>query len=113
MDTLPENAQAVRGRARIDLDGGEQRGSDILKAIAHGADVVALGRLEGWALAAAGAAGEVRMLEILEDELTCAMGLCGLQSIAQVTPKYVCHADPVTPPHEMSSWVNMVNPRIL
>ncbi len=53
------------------------------------------------------------MLEILEDELTCAMGLSGLQSIAQVTSKYVCHADPVTPPHEMSSWVNMVNPRIL
>jgi glycolate oxidase len=113
MDTLPEIAQAVRGRARIILDGGVQRGSDILKAVALGADVVALGRLQGWSLAAAGSAGAVRMLEILEDELTCAMGLSGLQSIAQVTPKYVCRADPVTPPHEMSSWVNMVNPRIL
>ncbi len=113
MDTLPEIVQAVRGRARIIVDGGVQRGSDILKAVALGADVVALGRLQGWALAAAGSAGAVHMLEILEDELTCAMGLSGLQSIAQVTPKYVCAADPVTPPHEMSSWVNMVNPRIL
>jgi len=113
MDTLPEIAQAVRGRARIILDGGVQRGSDILKAVALGADVVALGRLQGWSLAAAGAAGAVRMLEILEDELTCAMGLSGLQSISQVNSKYVCRADPVTPPHEMSSWVNMVNPRIL
>ncbi|MBV9327539.1 MAG: alpha-hydroxy-acid oxidizing protein [Chloroflexi bacterium] len=113
MDTLPEIAQAVGGRARIILDGGVQRGSDILKAIALGADVVALGRLQGWSLAAAGSAGAVRMLEILEDELTCAMGLTGLTSIDKVTSKYVCHADPVTPPHEMSSWVNMINPRIL
>jgi len=113
MDTLPEIAQAVRGRARIIVDGGVQRGSDILKAVALGADVVALGRLQGWSLAAAGVPGAVRMLEILEDELTCAMGLSGLQSISQVSSKYVCHADPVTPPHEMSSWVNMLNPRIL
>jgi glycolate oxidase len=113
METLPEIVQAVRGRAHIVIDGGVQRGSDILKAIALGADVVALGRLQGWSLAAAGAAGAVRMLEILEDELTCAMGLSGLTSISQVTQKYVCHADPVTPPHEMSSWVNMIDPRIL
>ncbi len=49
MDTLPEIVQAVRGRARIILDGGVQRGSDILKAVALGADVVALGRLQGGA----------------------------------------------------------------
>ncbi len=47
MDTLPEIAQVVNGRARIILDGGVQRGTDILKAVALGADVVALGRLQG------------------------------------------------------------------
>src|SRR5438270_8913962 len=78
LETLPEIAQAVAGRARLILDGGVQRGSDILKAIALGADVVALGRLQGWGLAAAGPAGVVRMLEILEDELVRAMGLTGL-----------------------------------
>ena len=46
------------------------------------------------------------MLEILEDELICAMGLIGVTSISQVTPQYVCKAEPVTPPHEMSAWVN-------
>jgi glycolate oxidase len=112
LDTLPEIVQAVRGRARIIVDGGVQRGGDILKAIALGADVVALGRLQGWGLAAAGVKGVVRMLEILEDELTSAMGLTGLTSIDQITSKYVCHAEPVTPPHEMSSWVNMPVPRI-
>jgi isopentenyl diphosphate isomerase/L-lactate dehydrogenase-like FMN-dependent dehydrogenase len=113
LDTLPEIAQAVAGRARIIVDGGVQRGSDILKAIALGADVVALGRLQGWGLAAAGVAGAVRMLEILEDELLSAMGLTGLTRIDQVTPRYVCQAEPVTDAHEMSSWVNMPVPRIL
>ena len=113
LETLPEIVQAVRGRARIVIDGGVQRGTDILKAVALGADVVALGRLQGWGLAAGGPKGVVRMLEILEDELTCAMGLTGLTSIDQVTSKYVCHADPVTEAHEMSSWVNMRVPRIL
>jgi glycolate oxidase len=113
LETLPEIVQAVAGRARIIVDGGVQRGTDILKAIALGADVVALGRLQGWGLAAGGVAGCVRMLEILEDELMSAMGLTGLTSIDKVTPKYVCPAEPVTEAHEMSSWVNMPVGRIL
>ena len=102
MDTLSEIVQAAQGRARIIVDGGVQRGSDILKAVALGADAVALGRLQGWGLAAGGKDGLVRMLEILEDELISAMGLIGLTSIDQVTPKYVCKAESVTLPHEMS-----------
>ena len=113
LETLPEIVQAVGGRARIIVDGGVQRGTDILKAVALGADVVALGRLQGWGLAAGGVAGCVRMLEILEDELMSAMGLVGLTSIDQVTPKYVCAAEPVTEAHEMSSWVNMPVARIM
>jgi glycolate oxidase len=113
METLPEIVQAVQGKARIIVDGGVQRGTDILKAVALGADVVALGRMQAWGLAAGGKDGIVRMLEILEDELVCAMGLAGLTSMSQVTPKYVCKAEPVTPPHEMSGWVNMPVGRIL
>lgn len=112
MDTLPEIVQAVDGKARIILDGGVQRGSDILKAVALGADAVALGRLQGWGLAAGGKEGVVRMLEILEDELICEMGLLGATSIDQVTPAYVCKGEVVTPPHEMSAWVNMPVSRI-
>jgi glycolate oxidase len=113
MDTLPEIVQVVNGRARIVVDGGVQRGTDILKAVALGADVVALGRLQGWGLAAGGEAGVVRMLEILEDELVSAMGLIGVTSMDQVSAKYVCKAEPVTMPHEMSGWVNMPVGRIL
>jgi glycolate oxidase len=113
LDTLPEIVQAVGGRAKIIIDGGVQRGSDILKAIALGADYVALGRLQGWGLAAAGGAGVVRMLEILEDELVSAMGLMGLTALDRVSKKYVCEAEAVTDAHEMSSWVNMPVGRIL
>jgi hypothetical protein len=52
------------------------------------------------------------MLEIVEDELTCAMGLTGLTSIDQVTSKYVCRTEAVGESHEMSSWVNMPVSRI-
>jgi len=48
----------------------------------------------------------------LEDELICEMGLTGVTSIQQMTSKYVCEAEAVTPPHEMSSWVNMPVKRI-
>jgi isopentenyl diphosphate isomerase/L-lactate dehydrogenase-like FMN-dependent dehydrogenase len=113
MDTLPEIVNAVNGRARIVLDGGVQRGTDILKAFAMGADVVALGRLQAWGLAAGGQAGIVRMLEILEDEMLSAMGLIGITSLDRLTRKYVCEAEPVTEAHEMSSWVNMPVARIL
>jgi isopentenyl diphosphate isomerase/L-lactate dehydrogenase-like FMN-dependent dehydrogenase len=113
LETLPEIVSAVAGRARIVLDGGVQRGSDILKAVAMGADVVALGRLQAWGLSAGGQAGVLRMLEILEDEMLCAMGLIGITSISQLTGKYVCPAEPVTEAHEMSSWVNMPVARIV
>lgn len=112
LDTLPEIVAAANGKARVIMDGGVQRGSDILKAIALGADAVALGRLQAWGLAAGGKDGVVRMLEILEDELICEMGLLGISSISQMNKNYICPAESVTPPHEMSSWVNMPIGRI-
>jgi glycolate oxidase len=113
IDILPEIVQAVSGRARIVVDGGVQRGGDIVKALALGADVVALGRLQAWGLAAGGTEGIVRMLEILEDELVCAMGLMGLPTIKAIGPQCVREAYPVAPAHEMSAWVNKPIDRIL
>ena len=57
MHVLPEIVQAVDGRAKIMVDGSFCRGTDIVKAIASGADLVGIGRLQCWALAAAGEAG--------------------------------------------------------
>ena len=52
MDVLPEVMDAVRGRARVMIDGSFARGTDVVKAIALGADAVAVGRLYCYALAA-------------------------------------------------------------
>ena len=113
MEMLPEVVEAVDGRAEIILDGGVQRGADIVKAVALGARAVALGKLQGWGLAADGQAGIVRMLELLEDEITIAMALLGVTSIDQLDPSYVCEAEAVVAPHEMSAWTNMSPNRIL
>ncbi len=113
MDVLPEIVEAVNGKADIIVDGGVQRGSDVLKAIALGAKAVAIGKLQAWGLAADGTAGVVSMLEILEDEIISAMGLLGITSMDQMTKDYVRKTDAVVAdPHEMSSWVNMPVDRI-
>ncbi len=68
---------AVKGRAKIAVDGSFSRGSDIVKAICLGADWVGLGRLYCYGLAAAGAAGIERVVELLEEEMKEVMGLSG------------------------------------
>ena len=113
MDTLPEIVDAVAGRAQIVVDGGVQRGSDVIKAIALGANAVAIGKLQGWGLGAGGMAGLVSVLEILEDEIITAMGLLGVSSVSQLGPAYIAKADPVGDAHEMSSWINMPGGRLM
>ena len=113
MDILEEIVNAVNGKAEIVLDGGIQRGSDVLKAIALGANVTAIGKLQSWGLAAAGSEGLVRTLEILEDELIVSMGLLGVSSLSEVSANFITKTDAVTQAHEMSSWVNMPESRIL
>ncbi|OGK77481.1 MAG: alpha-hydroxy-acid oxidizing enzyme, partial [Candidatus Rokubacteria bacterium GWA2_70_23] len=65
-EALPEVVAAVGGRATIIVDGGFLRGTDIVKAVALGAAAVGIGRLACFGLAAAGQAGLVRVLELLE-----------------------------------------------
>jgi isopentenyl diphosphate isomerase/L-lactate dehydrogenase-like FMN-dependent dehydrogenase len=113
IDLLPEIVQAVGGRAEIVVDGGVQRGSDVIKAVCLGAKAVAIGKLQGWGLAAAGKDGLVRVLELLEHEMISAMGLLGVTSIDGLGMEYLRRADPVIPAHEMSMWVNMPGGRIL
>ena len=104
MDVLPEVAEAVASRAMIIIDGGFYRGSDIVKAIARGAHLVGLGRMQCYALAAAGQAGIVRMLELLEDEVTRSLGLMGVTSYAKLDPSYLHAAAPANAPHVFSAF---------
>lgn len=89
MEVLPEIVKVVNGRAKIIIDGGFNRGSDVVKAVAAGADMVGLGRMQCYALAADGIAGVVRMLELLEIEIRICMGLLGVTSFEQLNPRYL------------------------
>ena len=85
-DALPEIADAVGERTLLIVDGGVRRGIDVLKGIALGADLVAIGRPVLWGLAVDGADGVQRVLELLRDELSLAMALTGCRSIDEITP---------------------------
>ena len=104
LDTLPEVARVARGRATILFDGGILRGTDVLKALALGADAVAIGRLEALAMAAGGAPAVVRTLELLEQEMRLNLQLMGLSSIDQLTPDCVLPAEAVGEPHVLSAF---------
>ena len=104
MDILPEVVAAVAGRATIVIDGGFNRGTDIVKAIAAGADLVALGRMQCIGLAAGGQAGLVRVLEILEHEVQICLGLLGAASLAQLDGSYLHAAPPVDPGRTLGAF---------
>jgi isopentenyl diphosphate isomerase/L-lactate dehydrogenase-like FMN-dependent dehydrogenase len=104
MDVLPEIVAAVGGRAGIIVDGGFARGTDVVKGIAAGADLVGLGRMQCYALAAGGEAALTRMLEILEDEVRRCLGLLGVTKCAELDPSYLRAAPSVTPPHVLSAF---------
>ncbi len=103
IDILREVADAVEGRVPVLVDSGFMRGTDILKALAMGASAVAIGRLQAWALAAGGAPALVRALEILEAEMTNAMGLIGVTALDQLGPTYLAQAPSVTAAHELGA----------
>jgi glycolate oxidase len=113
IEILPEIVAAVGGKAEIVLDGGILRGTDVLKAIALGARAATIGKLQGWGLAAAGQAGLVRVLEILESEIVTAMGLLGITRLDQLTPAYLCNVQPLSPTHGMSAFPHMPGGRVL
>jgi len=84
-DALPEVVDAVAGRCPVWVDGGLRRGTDVLKALALGADAVLVGRPVLWGLAVAGADGVRDVLRLLTAELAEAMALCGAPRLAEVT----------------------------
>jgi len=104
MHVLPEIAAVVAGRAKIMVDGSFCRGTDIVKGIAAGADLIGIGRLQCWALAAAGEGGIVRMLELLEDEVCRCLGLLGVNTFAELDNSYLHPAAPANAPHIFSAF---------
>jgi L-lactate dehydrogenase (cytochrome) len=104
MEMLSEIVDAVAGRAKVMVDGGFCRGTDIIKAIATGADLVGLGRMQCCALAAGGEAAIVRMLELIEDEIQRALALLGVVAVSQLDRSCLRPSTSVTPPHVLSAF---------
>lgn len=104
LDVLPEVVDAVAGRARIIVDGSICRGTDIVKAIATGADLVGIGRMQCFALACGGRSGVLRLLELLEDEVQRCLGLLGAASFADLDRSYLHPAAAVNLPHVLSAF---------
>jgi 4-hydroxymandelate oxidase len=89
IDVLPEIVQAVGGRMPILVDSGFRRGSDIVKALALGAQAVCIGRPYLWGLGAFGQPGVERVLAILRAETRTAMQQLGAPSLKDLTPAMV------------------------
>ena len=76
----------MNGAGTLLVDGGIRRGTDVLKAVALGADGVMIGRPVLWGLGANGAEGVEAVLEMLRIELQRAQALCGAPTLGDLPP---------------------------
>ncbi len=84
LEVLPEIAAVVNGKFPVMIDSGFRRGSDVFKALALGADAVALGRATRWGLGAYGAQGVQRLLEVIQAELVHAAAYAGRATLKSI-----------------------------
>lgn len=112
IEVLPDVVSAVAGRAKVWVDGGFYRGTDIVKAVALGAELVALGRLYCYGLAADGQEGVEGVLGLLENEMISAMGLLGVPSLTELGPQCLHMAAPTNLPgvHSAFPLLNLADP---
>jgi isopentenyl diphosphate isomerase/L-lactate dehydrogenase-like FMN-dependent dehydrogenase len=89
IELLPEVVEVVQGRIPVLVDGGIRRGTDILKAMALGADAVCIGRPYVWGVGAFGQEGVSRVLQILDAELDVALRQAGLTDIGKASAEMV------------------------
>ena len=84
LEVLEEVVEAVAGRVPVLIDSGFRRGTDVLKALALGANAVCLGRASRWGLGAFGEAGAQKVIEIVNAELRQAMASVGRASLTEI-----------------------------
>jgi len=92
IEALPAIVDAVGGRLPILLDGGIRRGTDVLTALALGAQAVAVGRPVLWGLTVGGTAGVRHVLELLRAELDNALALAGASRPGDLTADLIVSA---------------------
>ena len=89
IDALPRVAERLDGRIPVLMDGGIRRGTDVLKALALGAKAVLIGRPFCYGLAAGGADGVAKVVDILRKEFEISMALTGRTSIVNIDPSVI------------------------
>jgi (S)-mandelate dehydrogenase len=95
IEVLPEIVDAVGKQLTVIVDSGFRRGSDIVKALALGAQAVLIGRATLYGVAAGGEAGAHRALGILRDEIDRIMALIGVRTVEELGPHLLHFTDPV------------------
>lgn len=83
---LPAVKQRVGDGTQVLLDGGVRRGSDVVKALALGADAVMIGRAYLWGLAAHGTAGIVNVLDLMRSGVEATLRGMGKSSLSELSP---------------------------
>jgi L-lactate dehydrogenase (cytochrome) len=84
IEVLPEIADAVGSQLEVMFDSGIRTGMDIMRALALGAKSCMIGRAYAYGLGAAGQEGVAKAIDVLAKELTTTMGLCGVNTIAEI-----------------------------
>jgi isopentenyl diphosphate isomerase/L-lactate dehydrogenase-like FMN-dependent dehydrogenase len=93
LEALPEIRAAVGRRLALVVDSGIRRGSDIVKALALGADMAFVGRATLYGIAAGGEAGAQHAIGILRSEIERVLALLGCSSLRELTADYLWHPD--------------------
>ncbi|MGY4573565.1 L-lactate dehydrogenase [Bradyrhizobium pachyrhizi] len=84
IEVLPEIVDEVGSKVEIMFDGGIRTGMDVMRALALGAKSCMIGRAYAYGLGAGGQEGVAKAIDILGKELTTTMGLCGVNTIAEI-----------------------------
>ncbi|MDE5457781.1 L-lactate dehydrogenase [Bradyrhizobium sp. CSA112] len=84
IEVLPEIVDSVGSQVEIMFDGGIRTGMDVVRALALGAKSCMIGRAYTYGLGAGGEAGVAKALDILAKEMLTTMGLCGVNTIAEI-----------------------------
>ena len=89
IEVLPEIVDAVGKRVAVIVDSGFRRGSDVIKALALGAEAIMIGRATLYGTAVAGEAGAARAIGLLREEIERTLALLGCRGIADLTREHV------------------------
>lgn len=95
IEVLPEIVDAVGKRMTVIVDSGFRRGSDVVKALAMGANAVYIGRPTLYGTAVGGEAGAARAIELFRDEIDRVMALIGCRSVAELNRNYLALSGPL------------------